>query len=449
MLVYFVNHSTAPINLGGAERSMIQLVEDWYASDPDFEALFITKAPRGRFIEAIEQRGWAYRAFAYRGWTIQRANPRAAEKAYFARADYRATREIVSLMELRRPDLVVTNTLVAPWGAFAAATLGIPHAWFVREYGDLDHGLVFQNGRAHTLEDIGLLSQAVFTNSLALKAHLERYITGTPISVVYPQLDRSAIERQAGENPAGDPFPAGGLKITIVGRLSHSKGQWRAIEAIAELERRGVLASLCLVGSHEDPREGARLSRLARDLGVASRVAMVGEQSNPFAYMAAADVCVTASQLEAFGRSTLEYAMVGRPVVASLGGGSAELVKQGVTGFLFSPDVPDALADALENYARTPELLARHGAAGRRFSHELQGGEFTNRAAIEQLRSLTGSPVRRLPNVARYWFALPEYSSSGGLGTLIAVRFVATRSAGRVVGWVRGGTRRRRRRDGL
>ena len=38
----------------------------------------------------------------------------------------------------RRPDLVVTNTVVAPWGAFAAKALGIPHAWFVREYGDLD-----------------------------------------------------------------------------------------------------------------------------------------------------------------------------------------------------------------------------------------------------------------------------------------------------------------------
>jgi glycosyltransferase involved in cell wall biosynthesis len=437
VLVYFINHSTAPVNLGGAERSMIQLVEDWYATDPEFEALFITKAPRGKFIAAIEERGWAYRAFPFRGWTIQRPNPAASEVAFFARANYRATRDIISLMEARRPDLVVTNTLVAPWGAFAAATLGIPHAWFVREYGDLDHGLVFENGRAHTLEDIGLLSQAVFANSLALKSHLEEYIAEPTITVVYPHLDAASIERLAGEKPESDPFPAGGLKVAVVGRISRTKGQWRAIEAVGTLAKRGILASLCLVGSHEDIAEVRRLSARARELGIADRVTIVGEQSNPFAYVAAADVGVTPSQLEAFGRSTLEYALVGKPAIASQGGGSAELVRPGETGLLFSPDEPTALAAALESYARSPELIDAHGLAARRFSRELLGGEFTNRSAIERMRSITTLRPRRLPNVARYWFALPEYFSSGGLGTAGALRVVATRSAGRVASWMR------------
>ena len=90
VLVYFVNHSTAPVNLGGAERSMLKLVEDWYTADPDFEAVFLTKAPRGKFIEAVEKRGWAYLPFLYRGWTIPKPAAPVSEITYFAQDDYRA-----------------------------------------------------------------------------------------------------------------------------------------------------------------------------------------------------------------------------------------------------------------------------------------------------------------------------------------------------------------------
>ena len=89
---------------------MLRLVEDWYASDPEFEAVFITKAPRGRFIDALEERGWSYRAFRYRGWAGP-APLSAREREYFARDDYAATRGIIQMMEDRRPDLVITNTV--------------------------------------------------------------------------------------------------------------------------------------------------------------------------------------------------------------------------------------------------------------------------------------------------------------------------------------------------
>lgn len=453
MLVYFVNHSTAPVNLGGAERSMIKLVADWYASDPDFEAVFITKAPRGKFIEAIEQRGWAYLPFLYRGWTIPKPEAPVSEITYFAHDDYRATGAIIVAMEKRRPDLVVTNTVVAPWGAFAAATLGIPHAWFVREYGDLDHGLAFQTGRASTFHDIGLLSQAVFTNSLALKAHIGQYLDEGKVTVVYPEVDATDLERQAQETPTTPPFPPAdaGLRITVMGRLSESKGQWRAIDAIGQLAARGIQASLCLVGSQEQPDYDAVLRARAQRLGVGDRVSIVGEQTNPYPYISAADVCVTPSGIEAFGRSTLEYMLCGKPVVASAGGGSAELVLPGQTGYLFEPTDDGALAEALERYAGDPALVAEHATSARLRAQDLMTHEFSNRAAIERLTltARTATPYR-LPDIARYWFALPgHYFSAAGRGPGITVSFILTRVRGRVVRQLRrplGVVRRRLRR---
>jgi glycosyltransferase involved in cell wall biosynthesis len=434
VLVYFVNHSTAPVNLGGAERSLIRLVEEWYARDPAFEAFFITKAPRGKFIAAIEERGWNYRAFRYRGWTIQKENPPTNEITYFAHDDYRATLEIISFLEQRRPDLVVTNTIVAPWGAFAAAVLGIPHAWFVREYGDLDHGLAFQTGRRQTFEDIGLLSQAVFTNSIALKKHIGQYLDEAKVSVVYPQVNVAEIEGLAGEPPPVRPFaPDAGLKVTVVGRLSETKGQWRAIDAIAALAAREITASLCLVGSHELAGYDAQLMTRARSLGIADRVTIVGEQKNPFPFIAAADVCVTPSGIEAFGRSTLEYMLAAKPVVASAGGGSVELVVSGVTGYHFSADDTDSLADGLEHYARHPDDIARHGKAGAARSRELMSGDYGNASAIDRLVQTASLAPYRLPNIARYWFALPgHYFSTSARGPGIAVSFIASRLPGRL-----------------
>lgn len=452
MRVIFSNHSTAPVNLGGAERSLLKLVDDWAARNPDFEPFFFTKAPTGLFTKALDERGYAYRAFRFRGWALPSPQPApVAERTTFAAADYQAVGGMIQELERLKPDLVVTNTLVAPWSAFAAKTLGIPHAWFVREYGDLDHDLKFQEGRDRTLADIGLLSEAVFTNSVALKTHVAAHVDPDKISVVYPSVDASSIEKLAAEDPARAPFPASdaGLKITVVGRVEPGKGQFRAIDALGLLKSRGVTASLCLVGSWKTPGYDLELRDRAAALGVADRVTFAGEQTNPYPFVAAADVCVTPSTVEAFGRTTLEYLVAGRPVVASNTGGSAELVEPGVTGALFDPESTRELADALEAYATTPGLASTHGHAARVSVERVLASDFSQDAAITRLESLVGAPAYKLPEIARYWFALPgDYASMGATTARMAVGLLASRlrsrtgMVGRILSRPRVATRR-------
>ncbi len=410
MLVYFVNHSSAIDHLGGAERSLIKLVEDWYAADPEFEAFFITKLPRGQFIAALQERGWNYRAYPYRGWVLPQDKPHATELTHYSREDYASTLKIITQMEKGRPDLVVTNTLVAPWGAFAANVLGIPHAWFVREYGDLDHGLSFVNGRARTIADIGLMSGAVFANSEAIRSHLGLYLDIDKVSIVYPAVEHEELRRLAAEAPDVDPFPlpTPGLKITVVGRLAASKGQWRVVEALGILAAGGIDASVCFVGAKMEPDHDLKLLKRARELGVEQRVVFAGERANPFPYVDAADVCITPSGREAFGRTTLEYLWLGKPVVATASGGSSELVRSDINGFLFDPDQPDDLADRLERYVRNPELLARHHLAALERAEYLAAPERGNQAAIARMHNLVGQPAYKLPEMSRFWFALPS-----------------------------------------
>jgi glycosyltransferase involved in cell wall biosynthesis len=428
VLVYFVNHSTAAVNLGGAERSLLALVDHWAAIDDDFEPFFITKHPRGKFVEALEERRLPYESIRFRGWAGPRAKPPAHELAHYARQDYAAVERCIALMERRRPDLVVTNTVVAPWAAFAAKVLDIPHAWMVREYGDLDHGLAFTSGRAGTLSDVGLLSDIVFANSAGLREHLAAYIPDEKLALAYPQLDRDAVIAQSLKTPRHAPFPGhrdGELLITNVGRLMPGKGQWRLISALADLVARGVPARLCLVGSAVEIEYRWELLDLAKRLGVEELIAFAGEQRNPFPFVAAADVCVTPSEFEAFGRTTAEYLTLGKPVIAFRNGGSPEMVIDGVTGRLVDHDA-GAIADALEQYAKDPAARAEHGAAGSEHVARLLSTH-SHDHAIRLLSAVAAEPSGyRLPAIARHWFAIPGIVSEGSARG-ITLRFLLGR----------------------
>ncbi len=99
--------------------------------------------------------------------------------------------------------LVVTNTLVVPWGAIAAAKLGIPHVWFVREFGEPVQGFHFPEGREAALRDIGALSHRVVANSYAVKAMLDEVMPAERVDVVYPPVDPALVARARARPPCG------------------------------------------------------------------------------------------------------------------------------------------------------------------------------------------------------------------------------------------------------
>jgi glycosyltransferase involved in cell wall biosynthesis len=80
--------------------------------------------------------------------------------------------------------------------------------------------------------------------------------------------------------------------------------------------------------------------------------------------LASCDVLLNPSITEAFGNVTVEAMACALPVVAADASGATNLVTNGVTGTLVDPDDLEEFADALEAYARDPELRRRHGEAG-------------------------------------------------------------------------------------
>lgn len=405
--------------MGGAERSLIGLALAWRRRRPDVEIDIVTHADHGVFVDALTAVGLdSLLIVPSDGWLLPQP-PEEGEDAYrLIRLDNAAVMTLIEQFSALGTDLVVTNSSVTPWAAIAAAMLGIPHVWIVREFGDLDHGLIFLEGKRETYEDIAFLSDRIFANSDAVRAHLLGFLPDASIGVMVPPVDPTQVENAA-QTPSG-PFVDidartrfdrdHGLRLAMVGNLAPAKGQLLAVRALAVLVASGHDVVLTLVGSDEDRAYSAEVRTAAQQAGVEDRLRVLGHRENPYPEFAAADVVIVASRSEAFGRVTVEGMLLGKPVVATDAAGTSDIVQDGVTGFLVAPDDPNALGAAIARYLAEPGLIAEHGSNGRARAMELIRHN-TADDAVEELIELveSGHRRRRLPHLLNGLLAITDH----------------------------------------
>ncbi|MEP6940488.1 MAG: glycosyltransferase [Rudaea sp.] len=178
-------------------------------------------------------------------------------------------------------------------------------------------------------------------------------------------------------------WPAAGVRVLAVGRLSYYKGFDVLLRAIAQLPQ----ASLLLIGGGECE---ASLRELARELGIEARVRFAGvvdDASLRAAYSRAQIFCLPSiERSEAFGLVLLEAMRARLPVVASAisGSGVGFVVAASKTGLLTPPGDAPALARALGTLAADASARTQMGAAG----HARWREEFTLDRCVQQILAL-------------------------------------------------------------
>jgi glycogen(starch) synthase len=149
-----------------------------------------------------------------------------------------------------------------------------------------------------------------------------------------------------------------GWRLLYVGRIDPRKGIETAVDALAHLPAE---ATLTVVGGGEDEHLAALRARPG------ARVTFTGAQDRAglqAAYDATDVVVFPVLWEEPWGLVPLEAMGMGRPVVATGRGGSAEYLRHGENALLYDAGDPAALAAAVRRLGGDPSLRARLRAGG-------------------------------------------------------------------------------------
>jgi len=297
-------------------------------------------------------------------------------------------RSLARLLRRVEPDVVHSHSSKAGvLGRGASLLSGVgrrvhtPHtfAFLFREmFGPLKRRAFFQlerglAARTHRLVAVSESEARTFVESGVVAAERVRVV---PNGIApEPFLEASPADLAAvGLDPAR-PTAA------VVGLLNAAKGQDIALRALAEPS---VPRELQLLFAGDGELRG-ELEALARELGVAERVAFLGFRDDVPSLLAASDLLLLPSRWEGMPYIVLEALAAGLPVVTTPVDGALDLVRPGESGWRAAQSSPGAVATALaEALAAGPEVRRALGQRGRATVLE----RFTREAMVRGLVEL-------------------------------------------------------------
>ncbi|MEA3021794.1 MAG: hypothetical protein QOK01_646 [Alphaproteobacteria bacterium] len=189
------------------------------------------------------------------------------------------------------------------------------------------------------------------------------------------------------------PEPPGAVTAAFVGRLLDDKGIRTLVAAHRLLRRKGLAVELLIAGT-PDPANPASVSQAeAAAWGREPGVTWLGHVDGIATVWARAHMAVLPSRREGLPKSLLEAAACGRPMVATDVPGCREVAIPNETGLLVPPDDAEALAAAIEELARSPDLRARFGRAARRLAEERFAADAIGRAVLGLYLRLVARPA--------------------------------------------------------
>jgi glycosyltransferase involved in cell wall biosynthesis len=172
--------------------------------------------------------------------------------------------------------------------------------------------------------------------------------------------------------------------VLFLGRVSIEKGLDDLLDAWPSIRTREPHASLMIVGS------GPHRSSL--EARVVAGVHFVATVDDPVRYLQAADCFVLPSHTEGLSNSLLEAMATGLPCVATAVGGSTDVIRPGVDGWLVAPGDASGLGVAIVE-ALSPESARTRGAAARARVADAYSLQRTATLLAELYRRLAGHLV--------------------------------------------------------
>ncbi|RYB94284.1 glycosyltransferase family 1 protein [Nocardioides oleivorans] len=297
----------------------------------------------------------------------------------------------------------LANTLVSFPAVLAASRLGLPTTWAIHESfapAVLWHEYLNRQADpavvAATEQALASSDEVMFVAESTRQMYADLVPAASSALVPYG-LDIAATDALLAETPrerarAELGIPLDRRVLLCVGSVEPRKGQLALARAFRRLGNVADHASLYLVGATPTAYTEA-LRSYVDDAGL-SNVHVVDSDPDVMRWYAAADVLVSAADVESMPRTMLEAMLAGRPVAAASVFGVPELVEDGVSGWLCEPGDLAALTDLLRRAvtAGTTQLKSMGAAARTRVQERHSSSGFVDHVATRLQGWLGESP---------------------------------------------------------
>ncbi len=404
MKIVYLNPSG---QLGGAERSLLDIMACVHAAEPGWELGLITGsdgplAARARDLDVrttvIEFPGaFARLGDSAAGGLAGRARNRASLIAGLGLASAPTlayARRLRAVMREFAPGIVHTNGFkMHIMGAWTIAPR-TPLVWHVRDYVRA-RPMMSRLMRIHA----GRCAVAIANSDSVARDLREACGPGLKVVRIYNAIDLAVFSPQglALDLDALCALPPAGAGVVRVGLLA-TFARWKGHEVFlralaslpADLPVRGYVIGGPIYRSEGSQYSLEELRAAAAQLGLERRVGFTGFVEDPAAALRAIDIAVHAStEPEPFGRAIAEAMACGRAVIAAAVGGASEIFTAGVDALAHPAGDASALAARIAELATDRDLRARLGAAGHR-SAELR---FSRERQTEELLPIYGALI--------------------------------------------------------
>lgn len=270
---------------------------------------------------------------------------------------------MTGLLRRRQVDAVITVGAGDKmfWGRLAAWRAGVPVVLSALHSTGWPDSIGRLNRLLTPITDGFIAVAARHGDYLVAREHFPR----GKVHVIYNGVDveRFAAGRNVSPVRAQLGCPAGAPVATIVAALRPEKNHDLLLEAAQTVRGEVAGARFWIVG---DGPERSRLEALTCSLGLQDAVTFLGTRHDVPELLAASDVFVLTSRMEANPVSILEAMAAGKPVVAPAVGSIPEVVVGGATGHLFNPGRADEVARYLISLLSNRRRAAEMGQAAQR-----------------------------------------------------------------------------------
>lgn len=203
----------------------------------------------------------------------------------------------------------------------------------------------------------GLFDRIICVSKLTMQAFTNVFPTCRNTLVLYNTIESDSILEQAKQPVPKYLFRDDELNLITVGSLKPVKALERLIRIHSRLRKDGYATHTYILGVGPD---GDRLERQAEELGQSNTITFMGYETNPYKYVAKADLFVCCSMSEGFSTATTEALIVGTPVCTVEVSGMKEMLGEHNEWGVVTENSEDALYQGIKDLLEYPDKLAHY-----------------------------------------------------------------------------------------